>query len=108
MTDSETRIRDLEKQTSASWQRIDHLETQHNRIWDEVRRLNSQNRDDYRNLREAMQADKEELSALITGSKIAAAAQSGGTRAIAWGIGTLIGIGTVAAGIAAAISKMWK
>jgi len=105
MADYENRIRDLERQTAASWQRIDHLDERHKALWEELRSMNAQSRDDYRHLQEAIQTNKEELSALITTNKLSVVAQTSTTKALAWGLSIIIAIGSAAAGISTAISR---
>jgi hypothetical protein len=114
VTEHEPRIRQLERDQAYVTARLEGVERQQRDSWDELRRISREGRDEFSKLREEMKTDRadrhaenERLFHAIHANKIAWSMMNGGAKAMAWIIGTLIGVaGLIVAG-ATAIKRLF-
>lgn len=110
----EARIRQLERDHSSALARLDGVEGQQRATWGELRRLSREGRDEFAKLRqelkedrEARHSDNERLVAAIYANKVAQSITSGGTKAIAWVVGVLIGLASLITAIGLAVKRLF-
>jgi hypothetical protein len=110
----EDRLRQLERDHAYAIARIENVEGQQRAAWGELRRLSREGRDEFAALRAEMKADREDRHAevdrimnAINANKIAWSMMSGGQKAAAWIIGTLIGLAGLLIAGATAVRKIF-
>lgn len=110
----EQRLSRLEQEHAATAARLTILEDQQRSTWIEIRRISREGRDELAGLREELKHDRKEhrdgIESLLTAintNKIAWSMMSGGAKAAAWVIGTLIGLAGLLFAGATAVKRLF-
>ena len=98
MSEHDARISQLERDQTGMLTRLDGVEEQQRATWAEIGRMRWEQREEFNALMKQQKEDTDKLSDLIRVNKVSAAMMTGGARALAWGIGTLIALGSLTAG----------